>query len=90
LGILYSQLGDGSKAITAYQKATEASPGLEEAHYRLAQTYNRTGQRSKAQAELQIYQQLSKKTSEEAERERREIQQFVYTLREPASAVQPQ
>jgi tetratricopeptide (TPR) repeat protein len=90
LGILYSQLGDGSKAITAYQKAAEASPGLEEAHYRLAQAYNRAGQKSKAQAELQIYQQASTKTSEEAERKRREIQQFVYTLREPASAAQPQ
>jgi hypothetical protein len=43
----------------------------------------------KAQAELQIYEQLSKKTAEESERERREIQQFVYTLRQQNSAAQP-
>jgi tetratricopeptide (TPR) repeat protein len=89
LGILYSQRSDASKAISAYREAIEANPGLVPAHYRLAQAYIRNGEKSKAQAELQIYDQLSKKTAEEADRERREIQQFVYTLREPASASQP-
>jgi tetratricopeptide (TPR) repeat protein len=90
LGIAYLQLGildvgrgDFPKAIVAYQKAIAANPELEQAHYRLAQAYSRTGEPSKAQAELQLYEQLSKKTAEERERERREIQQFVYTLREP-------
>jgi Tfp pilus assembly protein PilF len=89
LGILYSQRSDSSKAISAYREAIEANPELVAAHYRLAQAYSRNGEKSKAQAELQIYDQLSKKTAEEADRERREIQQFVYTLREPASASQP-
>jgi len=89
LGILYAERGDFAKAISAYQKATAANPRLEEAHYRLAQACSRTGDKSKAEAEMQIYQQLSKKSAEEAEHERREIQQFVYTLRgEPSS--QPQ
>jgi tetratricopeptide (TPR) repeat protein len=90
LGVLYSQRGDSSKAIAAYQRAIEANPESEEAHYRLAQTYIRNGEKSKAHAELQIYQQLSKKTSEEVQRERREIQQFVYTLRDSPSASRPQ
>jgi tetratricopeptide (TPR) repeat protein len=90
LGILFSQRGDSSKAIAAYQEATEANPGLEEAHYRLAQAYSRTGEKVRAQAELRLYDQLSKKTAEEVERERREIQQFVYTLRDPTSASPPQ
>jgi len=90
MGILYFDRGDSSKAIAAYQKAIEASPGLEEAHYRLAQAYSRTGEKVKAQAELQLYDQLSKKTAEEVERERREIQQFVYTLRGSAAGSQPQ
>ena len=90
LGVLYSQRGDSSKAVSAYLEAIAADPGLVAAHYRLAQAYNRSGEKSKAQAELQIYNQLSKKTAEEAERQRRDIQQFVYTLREPASAAQPQ
>jgi tetratricopeptide (TPR) repeat protein len=90
LGVLYSQRGDSSKAVSAYREAIAANPRLVAAHYRLAQAYNRSGEKSKAQAELQIYNQLSKKTAEEAERQRRDIQQFVYTLREPASAAQPQ
>jgi tetratricopeptide (TPR) repeat protein len=82
LGILYSDRGDSTKALAAYQKAAAASPELEEAHYRLAQAYNRAGEKSEAQGELQLYKQLSKKKEEEAARERREIQQFVYTLRD--------
>jgi tetratricopeptide (TPR) repeat protein len=89
LGVLYSQRGDSSEAVSAYLEAIAANPGLVAAHYRLAQAYSRSGEKSKAQAELQIYNQLSKKTAEEANRQRREIQQFVYTLREPASATQP-
>jgi tetratricopeptide (TPR) repeat protein len=88
LGILYAERGESSKAIAAYQKATEANPGLEEAHYRLAQAYSRTGEKSKARAELKLHDQLSKKKAEEAERERRDIQQFVYTLRDRPSASQ--
>ena len=90
LGVLYSQRGDSSKAVSAYLEAIAANPGLVAAHYRLAQAYSRSGEKSKAEAELRMYDQLSKKTAEEAERDRREIQQFVYTLREPASAAQPQ
>ena len=85
LGILSSDRKDFSQAISDYQKAIEANPRLEEAHYRLAQAYRRTGDKSKAQQELQLYEQLSKKTEEEVERQRHEIQQFVYTLRDPAS-----
>ena len=90
LGILYSQQGESAKAISAYQKAIEANPQLDEAHYRLAQAYNRAGEKLKAQAELQLYEQLSKKTVAESDRERREIQQFVYTLRDGTSVSQPQ
>jgi tetratricopeptide (TPR) repeat protein len=86
LGILYSERGDSPKAIAAYQKATKANPGLEEAHFRLAQAYNRSGEKSKAQAELQLYDQLSKQEAEQVERERHEIQQFVYTLRDQSTA----
>ena len=90
LGVLYSQRGDSSRAIAAYQRAIEANPESEEAHYRLAQGYSRNGEKSKAHAELQIHRRLTKKTSEGVERERREIQQFVYTLRDSPSASRPQ
>ena len=82
LGILYSDRGDSSKAITAYQKAINADPELKEAHYRLARAYSREGEKTKAQTEFQLYRQLLKKTEEEDERQQREIQQFVFTLRD--------
>jgi tetratricopeptide (TPR) repeat protein len=83
LGIVYADRGDFAKAIPAYQKAIEASPELEEAHYRLAQAYRRTGETEKAQAEIQVYKRASKTLEEQSERERREVRQFVYTLRDP-------
>ena len=55
---------------------------MEEAHYRLARIYKRSGENLKAQQELEVFDQLSKKRAEEVERERRQIQQFVYKLRD--------
>ncbi len=90
LGILYAQRGDYTRAIPAYQKAIEVSPELEEPHYRLAQAYLRTGDKTKAQEELELNRQLYKKTKDDAERKRREIQQFVIALRDKNSTSQPQ
>jgi tetratricopeptide (TPR) repeat protein len=96
LGAAYLQLGivdadrqDFPQAIGAYLKAIAATPDLEEAHYRLAQAYNRTGEKLKAREQIQLYEQISRKTDEEAARERVEIQQFVYTLRDHAPVAHP-
>ena len=90
-GIIDAEAGDLPKAISSYQKAIAASPQLEEPHYRLAQAYRRTGEKTKAQQELQRYEELSKKASAEAERERHEIPQFVIALRDAKpSASQPE
>lgn len=90
LGALYSERKDFSNAIFAYQKAIEATPSLEEAHYRLAQAYRQAGETLKAQAELQIYAQISKEKEEELDRQRHEVQQFVYQLRDRPLAQPPQ
>ena len=82
LGVLYSERGDFPRAVVSYQQAIKVNPELEEAHYRLAQAYKRTGEKAKAEQELQLYDQISKKKDEAVERERRESRQFVYTLRE--------
>ena len=83
LGVLYSERRDLSRALASYQDAVRASPELEEAHYRLAQAYKQTGEKTKAEEELQLYNQISKSKDEEVERERRESRQFVYTPRSP-------
>lgn len=101
LGILYSQRKDFSRAISAYRKAIEINPEqgsresaetLEVAHYRLAQAYLRTGDKAKAQQELKLHDRLSKKTKENAERERRASVQFVISLqnKQKKSVSQPQ
>jgi tetratricopeptide (TPR) repeat protein len=81
LGTLYAGEGHLPKAISAYQSAIAASPQLEEAHYRLAMAYRKTGEIDKAQRELEIYRQLRKQSAENLERERSEIQQFVFELK---------
>jgi len=83
LGILYADLKELPKAISVYQKAIAVNPVLEEAHYRLAQAYRKTGEELKAQKEFELHDQLAKKSAAEAEHERNEIQEFVFALRGP-------
>ncbi|MGA8151086.1 MAG: tetratricopeptide repeat protein [Terriglobales bacterium] len=90
LGVLYTERKDWQRAILSYQEGAQADPQLAEAHYRLAQAYRQTGEKLKAEQELQLHAQIKKETGEKAEQDRREIQEFVYTLRDqsPAPALQ--
>jgi tetratricopeptide (TPR) repeat protein len=81
LGIVYAGEGNLAKAISAYKSAIDAGPPLEEAHYRLAQAYRKTGETEKAQKEIELYQQLSQQSAQKVESERAEIQQFVFALK---------
>jgi len=85
LGIVHSDQGSYRKAISDYQKALQADPQLEEAHYRLAQAYRQIGESDKAKEELHLYGRLAKESAQRQDRERREIKQFVYTLRDQPS-----
>jgi tetratricopeptide (TPR) repeat protein len=88
LGIIYSEQKDFPKAVSALQRAIEAIPSLEEAHYRLAQAYKQMGEIAKAHTELQLYEQISKEKTQEIERQRHELQQFVFELRDRAPVPQ--
>jgi tetratricopeptide (TPR) repeat protein len=90
LGILYEEGGRLPLALSAYQQAAAASPQLDQAHYRLAQAYRKSGDAQKAKTELELYRATSKEAVEEAEREQREIQGFVYTLRDRTPIPQAQ
>ena len=84
LGVLYAERKDFPGAVSYYEKAVKASPQLEEAHYRLSQAYKRTGEKSKGQSrKFNSSTEITRKKDEDAERERRESRQFVYTLRGP-------
>lgn len=89
LGILCSDIGDFSAAITALQKAVELMPLPDDAHYRLAQLYRRMGETEKANQEIAQFKQIAAQKDAQAERERHEIPQFVYTLRGQNPTTQP-
>jgi tetratricopeptide (TPR) repeat protein len=82
LGIVYSEQGDIPKAIVSYRHAIEASPDLEQAHYRLGRLYNQTGETAEAQTEVKEYERISHDKTQEVERERHELQRFVYEMRD--------
>jgi tetratricopeptide (TPR) repeat protein len=88
LGIISADQKNFPAAISAYRKAIEISPQIEEVHYRLSQAYMLTGQKLQAQKELALYNQLSKKSAEDLERERAELQRFVVVLKSRSSASQ--
>ena len=58
LGILLSDQKRYMEAITELQRATQLEPDLAQAHYRLAQAYQRTGQKELADQELEIFERL--------------------------------
>ncbi len=80
LGVLYSENNDLPQAISSYEKAVQVDPQLAEAHYRLAQAYAASGQGEKSHKEIVLYKDKTKAQAEAAERERRDVQQFVYTM----------
>jgi tetratricopeptide (TPR) repeat protein len=81
LGILCAEREDFAAAISALQKAVENTPAPMDAHYRLAQIYRRMGDAENADREAAEYRRLSEEDNKQAERERHEVPQFVYTLR---------
>ena len=81
LGILCVQREDYSGAISFFQKAIQTTPLADEAHYRLAQVYRQRAETEKASKEIELFKQISEQKKSDADRERHNIQQFVYTLR---------
>jgi cytochrome c-type biogenesis protein CcmH/NrfG len=86
LGIFRSRRQDFPGAIAAFQKAIENTPLPDQAHYRLAEVYRQMGDTEMATTETALFKQISEQKKTEADRERHEIQQFVYTLRDRPAA----
>jgi tetratricopeptide (TPR) repeat protein len=89
LGIVYAEQKKTDEAISVYVRAISASPELSEAHYRLAQAYRQSGEAEKAQAELQLYEKISKNANE-TDVQRGQTQQFVYQLQQAKPSSQPE
>jgi tetratricopeptide (TPR) repeat protein len=63
LGVLLSDQQRYKEAIQELQRAIQVEPDLAQAHYRLAQAYQRTGQSALAAKELEIFQQINDRLS---------------------------
>jgi tetratricopeptide (TPR) repeat protein len=79
LGNLYSDQHDYAQSIPKYVRALNLDSNLFDAHYRLGQAYVHTGQKDRAQGEFEIYQRLRAQHLAEIDKERAEVQQFVYS-----------
>jgi tetratricopeptide (TPR) repeat protein len=88
LGNLYADQHKYDKSIPEYERALQLNPNLPDAHYRLGQDYVRVGQKDRAQAEFDIYQRQRAQHMAEIDKERAEVQQFVYSAK-AAPATKP-
>ena len=85
LGVIYAHKRQYPQAVLSLRNAISISPNLAEAHYRLSEVYRARGDLGAANQELAVYNRLSTQSGQELERERRDIQQFVISLRGQAS-----
>ena len=88
LGNLYADRRQYDKSIPEYRRALELDSKLADAHYRLGQDYVHTGQKDLAQSEFDVYQKLRAQHLADLDKERAEVQQFVYTAKAAPAAKQ--
>ncbi len=86
LGNLYADQRQFERSIPQYVRALELSPNLPDAHYRLGTDYVHMGQKDRAQSEFATYQKLRAQHMAEIDKERAEVQQFIYSSKpEPST-----
>jgi tetratricopeptide (TPR) repeat protein len=86
LANLYAGQHEYAKSIPEYERALQLNPNLPDAHYRLAQDYVHTGQKERAQSEFDLYQRQRAAHMAELDKQKDEIQQFVYSAKgEPST-----
>ena len=69
-------------------RALALNPNLSDAHYRLGTDYVHVGKKDEAQQEFALYQKLRAEHLAEVDKERAEVQQFVYSEKDNAAARQ--
>jgi len=79
LGNLYADQRQFARSIPEYVRALELDPNIPEAHYRLGTDYVHLGQNDRAQSEFAAYQKLRAQHLADVDKERAEVQQFVYS-----------
>jgi tetratricopeptide (TPR) repeat protein len=85
LGNLYSDGSNFSASIPEYQRALQLDNDLADAHYRLGQAYLRTGDKTRGQEQLVMYQRLRAQHLSDVDKQKAEIRQFVYSSKDTVS-----
>ncbi len=85
LGNLYADQSKFEESIPEYELARKLDPDQADVRYRLGQAYVRTGKKDLAQEEFAIYQKLREQHLAELDKQRAEIQQFVYAAKSGAT-----
>jgi len=86
LGNLYADQHKYDKSIPQYVRALALDPNLSDAHYRLGTDYVHVGEKENAQKEFAVYQKLRAEHLAEVEKERADVQQFVYSEKAPGAS----
>lgn len=86
LGNFYADQHLYEKSIPEFVRALELDPNLGDAHYRLGQDFVHVGKKELAQKEFDVYQKLRAEHLAEVDKERAEVQQFVYSEKSGSSA----
>jgi tetratricopeptide (TPR) repeat protein len=81
LANLYSQRHKYAEAVPEYQQALRLSPNVPDAHFRLGQAYVHLGKKDLAEKEFQLHKQFYEQHLAEVDKQRSEIQQFVYSMK---------
>ncbi len=81
LGILSFKRSDFADAKESFLRAIQANPKQGEAHYRLGVVYDRLGQHEQAREQFALHDSIERAETEATERERRQVKQFLITLR---------
>jgi Flp pilus assembly protein TadD len=89
LGILHFARGDFEQAIRDCKKAMEVNPHMGEAHRQLGLIYQRTNERTKAQQEFDVYEQIEKIDAAEIAQQQKELRQFLIILKDQPTATPP-
>lgn len=85
LGKMRFNRGAVQGAIAAYRHALMVNPSNSEAHYRLGLAYKRIGEDAKAKREIQTYKELDEAEATKLDRQRKELGQFIFVLKDPAT-----
>jgi hypothetical protein len=59
----------------------ELNSDLADAHYRLGQAYVHSGNKERAQEQLQVYQKIREQHLADLDKQRAEVRQFVYAAK---------